>query len=78
MAYTYTRLMKEVLIENGKPMTIKQMWDYACEKGFDRKLDSIGKTPKKTMYSCLYRDLDSKTGVFVRVCEKPALFSLKK
>lgn len=78
MVYTYINLMEEVLTENGKPMTIKQMWHYACEKGYNKKLASIGKTPSKTMYSCLFKDIAKKDkSKFEKVNEKPALFSLK-
>lgn len=78
MTYTYVNLMEEVLTETGKPMTIKQMWDYACEKGYDQKLASIGKTPSKTMYSCLFKDIAKKEkSKFIKVNEKPTLFALK-
>lgn len=78
MAYTYINLMEEVLAETGKAMTIKQMWDYACEKEYEKKLASIGKTPNKTMYSCLFKDLAKKEkSKFEKVTEKPSLFSLK-
>ena len=33
MACTYLDLVAEVLTENGHPMTIHDMWDYATVKG---------------------------------------------
>lgn len=78
MAYTYLDLVAEVLTENGKPMTIRQIWDYAIAKGYQGKLESIGKTPEKTMNASLHKDIARKDSArFKQVSQKPALFDLK-
>lgn len=78
MAYTYLDLASEVLTENGRPMTIRQIWDYAIAKGYQDKLESVGKTPEKTMNASLHKDIARKEAArFKQVNKKPALFDLK-
>lgn len=48
MAYTYQDLASQVLTKNGQAMTICQLWDYAISKGYQCKLESIGKPPEKS------------------------------
>lgn len=77
MRYTYLDLIEEVLVENGKPMTISHIWEYANEKGLSKKLSSIGKTPKKTMNAMLHKDmLRGDNAKFKQISNKPALFDL--
>lgn len=77
MAYTYLDLIEEVLIENGVPMTISQIWEYANEKGLSKKLSSVGKTPKKTMNAQLHKNmLRGDNARFKQISTKPALFNL--
>lgn len=78
MAYTYLDLTAQVLTENGHPMTIRQILNYATEKGYHNKLDSIGRTPEKTMSACIHRDIaKGESARFKQVNKKPALFDLK-
>lgn len=34
----------KVLTEVKKPMTVQEIWDYGIKKGFDKELNSSGKT----------------------------------
>ena len=78
MTYTYIDLIVEVLTEANRPMQAKEIWDYACTKGYDKKLKSIGKTPVKTLYGCIYKDISKETaGRFVQTSVKPSLFFLR-
>ena len=78
MAYTCLDLAVEVLTENGKPMTIQQIWDNDLAKGYHGKLESIGKPPERTMNASLHKDIARKeTARFKQFCQKPVLFDLK-
>ena len=45
MRYTYLDLIEEVLRSEKREMTLGEIWEVAEEKGYSKKLMSIGKTP---------------------------------
>ena len=49
MRYTYLDLIEEVLRSEKREMTLGEIWEVAEEKGYSKKLMSIGKTPVNTM-----------------------------
>lgn len=77
----FTELIEQVLIENkNKPMSGKEIWEYATSKGYDKQLSTNGKTPDQTMKSVLYNDMKKnenyqKYNVFGNL---PKKFALKK
>ncbi|RVY78740.1 HTH domain-containing protein [Helicobacter pylori] len=50
---TYRELGKKVLEQAGRPLSVKEIWERACEMGLDKELSSIGKTPTATLGSQL-------------------------
>ncbi|GAA7717857.1 COG2958 family protein [Helicobacter pylori] len=50
---TYRELGKKVLEQAERPLSVKEIWERACEMGLDKERPSIGKTP----WSTLGRDL---------------------
>ncbi|MGL2757751.1 HTH domain-containing protein [Helicobacter pylori] len=50
---TYIELGKKVLEQAGKPLSVKEIFEKACEMGLDKELSSIGKTPTATLGSQL-------------------------
>ncbi|WQX76972.1 hypothetical protein KVM95_00675 [Helicobacter pylori] len=50
---TYIELGKKVLEQAGKPLSVKEIFEKACEMGLDKELSSIGKTPIATLGSQL-------------------------
>ncbi len=53
---TYIELAKKVLEQAGKPLSVKEIWERACEMGLDKELSSIGKTPWSTLGTDLGKD----------------------
>ncbi|WQY78476.1 hypothetical protein E5L51_00465 [Helicobacter pylori] len=53
---TYKELSKKVLEQAGKPLSVKEIWERACEMGLDKERPSIGKTPWSTIGSDLRND----------------------
>ncbi len=50
---TYIELGKKVLEQAKRPLSVKEIWEKACEMGLDKELSSIGKTPTATLGSQL-------------------------
>ncbi len=53
---TYKELGKKVLEQAGKPLSVKEIWEKACEMGLDKECSSIGKTPWSTLGTDLGKD----------------------
>ncbi|GAA7732283.1 hypothetical protein JP0164_01400 [Helicobacter pylori] len=51
---TYIELGKKVLEQAGKPLSVKEIFEKACEMGLDKERSSIGKTPWGTIGSDLW------------------------
>ncbi len=49
----YRELAKKVLEQAGKPLSVKEIFEKACDMGLDKELSSIGKTPIATLGSQL-------------------------
>ncbi|MGL2813772.1 HTH domain-containing protein [Helicobacter pylori] len=43
---TYKELGKKVLEQAGKPLSVKEIWERACEMGLDKERNGTGKIPK--------------------------------
>ncbi len=43
---TYIELGKKVLEQAGKPLSVKEIWERACEMGLDKERNGTGKIPK--------------------------------
>jgi hypothetical protein len=75
---TFKELAKKVLEEEGKPLSAREIWKKAVEKGYDKLLESKGKTPWHTLGAQLYTDSKNENSEFTRVGEKPVRFFLKQ
>jgi len=42
---TFLELAERVLREEKRPLTANEIWTLATEKGYDKQLNSEGKTP---------------------------------
>ena len=75
---TYLEVAKVVLESATTPLKAPQIWDIAVEKGLDKNLASIGKTPQATMGALLYIDVrDRQDSIFMKASTKPTTFWLK-
>lgn len=74
---TFLELAEKVLTEENKPLTPGDMWNIILKKGYNKLLNSKGKTPEHTFGAHLYvnsKDLKSK---FASTNERPKRFYLK-
>ncbi|WQU96871.1 hypothetical protein KVL42_00495 [Helicobacter pylori] len=53
---TYMELGKKVLEQAERPLSVKEIWERACEMGLDKERSSIGKTPWSTLGTDLSKD----------------------
>ncbi len=53
---TYRELGKKVLEQAGKPLSVKEIWERACEMGLDKERNGTGKTPWSSLGTALSQD----------------------
>ncbi len=75
---TFKKLAKKVLEEEKRPLTVKEIWEIAKKKGYDKLCNTKGKTPWMTIAAQLYVDTkNNPNSSFVRIDSKPRKFFLK-
>jgi hypothetical protein len=71
--FTFTDFALKILEETNSPMTAQEIWDYGVEKGWDKELGVVGKTPLATLGARLYTDRK----YVDKIGARPAKFVLK-
>ena len=75
---TFYDLAKKILEEENKPLSIEEIWKTAVEKGYDKKLRALGKTPWQTLGARIYMDIkNNQNTLFLKVGVRPRRFTLK-
>ncbi|NMC55577.1 MAG: hypothetical protein GYA48_18300 [Chloroflexi bacterium] len=78
MAITFLQLAQKVLNEENQPLSASETWRIAVSKGYDKLVDSKGKTPWATLGALIYVDVrDNPASVFVPIGARPKRFLLK-
>lgn len=78
MANQFKNLAKEILLTEKLPLTYKEIWEVAVNKGLDKKLKIEGKTPWQSLGAQIFVDVrDNPSSDFVKVGSRPARFFLK-
>ncbi|KZZ14739.1 hypothetical protein A3750_13620 [Oleiphilus sp. HI0079] len=78
MSYTFIHFAIDVLSTEERPLTYQQIWNAGVEKGFDRKLNTSGKTPWQTLGARLFVDVrDNPDSMLIKIGSNPARFFLK-
>ena len=76
--YAFTDLTRDVLQQEKKPLTTKQIWNMALEKGFDKNLDTKANDKVLTLNSIIYQDVKKDISVFYKVSNRPIKWGLKE
>lgn len=77
MTYTYLDLIEDVLRSEKRALSLVEIWNIACVKGWHKKLRSVGNTPINTMNSCIRKHIKTSSKVrFRQISQKPALYFL--
>lgn len=75
---TFLELAEKVLQEEKRPMTASEIWLFAVEKGYDKFLNSGGKTPWATLGAQIYvSSKDNPRSQFAKTDSRPKRFYLK-
>ncbi|MBK1972555.1 HrgA protein [Campylobacter sp. TTU-622] len=81
--YNFLDLIIEVLKESKFPLSANEIWQYALDKGFEKKLQTykdgnLSKTPVASLTAKIYVNLNSKNSLFSIVSKRPTKFWLKE
>uniref|UniRef100_Q3APV7 HTH HARE-type domain-containing protein n=1 Tax=Chlorobium chlorochromatii (strain CaD3) TaxID=340177 RepID=Q3APV7_CHLCH len=78
MAITFLQMAEKVLEEEKQPLTASEIWQIATEKGYDKLVESKGKTPWATLGARIYVEVrDNPSTDFIPLATRPKRFSLK-
>ena len=75
---TFLELAEQVLKDEMRPLTATQIWTIAESKGYDKQLNSEGKTPWSTLGAQIYVNAKDKSKtLFAQTETRPKKFYLK-
>ncbi|MFN3873661.1 MAG: COG2958 family protein [Ignavibacterium sp.] len=75
---TFLELAERVLSEEKRPLTANEIWILATKKGYDKQLNSEGKTPWATLGAQIYVNAkDNPKSPFAQTDSRPKKFYLK-
>jgi uncharacterized protein len=78
MAITFLQLAQKVLEEVKQPLSVTEIWETVISKGYEKLVESKGKTPSATMGALMYVDVrDNPDSVFLPLGIRPKRFILK-
>ena len=74
----FMQFAEKIIKEENKPLSPKEIWENGIEKGYDKQLNSTGKTPWETISARIYVDIkDNQDTNFIKINTKPVRFFLK-
>jgi len=74
----FIELAEKIIKEENKPLTQNEIWELAKFKGYDKFVNTSGKTPWNTIGARLYVDIrDNPSSKFIKLKLKPTRFFLK-
>lgn len=75
---TFLELAERILKEENKPLTSIEIWNIATQKGYDKHLNSQGRTPWSTLGAQIYVGAkDGSKSIFAKTDSRPKKFYLK-
>lgn len=75
---TFLELAEQVLKDEKKPLSAAEIWQTAIKRGYDKKLNSDGKTPWATLGAQIYvNSKDNPKSIFAQFGHRPKKFYLK-
>ncbi len=78
MPSIFLQLAQKVIGEEKRPLSASEIWALACDKGYDRQLETKGKTPEASLGAMLYVDVrDNPQSLFVATATRPKRFVLR-
>jgi hypothetical protein len=74
----FIQFAEKIIREENKPLTPNEIWEIGIQKGYNKNLNSTGKTPWQTIGARIYLDIrDNQESLFIKLKTKPVKFYLK-
>jgi hypothetical protein len=74
----FLQFAEKVIKEENKPLTPNEIWEIGVQKGYDKQVNTTGKTPWQTIGARIYVDIrDNQNTIFIKLKLKPVKFYLK-
>jgi len=75
---TFLQVAQKILAEEKHPLSPNEIWRTAVNRGYDKLIDTNGKTPWSTLYALIFVDVrDNPSSIFTLASEQPKRFDLK-
>lgn len=75
---TFLELAEKILTEKQQPLSSTEIWNYAIQKGYEKDLNTEGKTPWATLGAQIYVNAkDNPKSIFAKTESRPKKFYLK-
>jgi hypothetical protein len=75
---TFLELAEKILIEKQQPLSSTEIWNFAIQKGYEKELNTQGKTPWATLGAQIYVNAkDNPKSIFAKTDSRPKKFYLK-
>lgn len=75
---TFLELAEKILIEKQQPLSSTEIWNFAIQKGYEKELNTEGKTPWATLGAQIYVNAkDNPKSIFAKTDSRPKKFYLK-
>jgi hypothetical protein len=76
--WTFIELARRILEEEKRPLSPEEIWEVARNKGYDKSVDSQGKTPWRTIGAQIYVNIrDKRDSPFIKTDSRPTRFTLR-
>lgn len=77
--FTFLELAEKIVREEKRPLSPAEMWKSAEAKGYDKLLETKGKTPGSSLYTTVFLNTrDAADAIFYKIGERPARYFLKE
>jgi hypothetical protein len=74
----FIQFAEKVIKEENKPLTPNEIWEIGVQKGYNKQINTTGKTPWQTIGARIYIDIrDNPDTNFIKLKLKPVKFYLK-
>ena len=75
---TFLELAEKILTEKQQPLSSTEIWNFAIQKGYEKELNTEGKTPWATLGAQIYvNSKDNPKSIFAKTDSRPKKFYLK-
>lgn len=76
--WTFLDLALKVIEEEKRPLTPREIWEVAKSEGYEKRVESLSKTPWKSIATQIYVNIrDRQDSPFIKIDSRPNRFYLR-